>query len=38
MTKAEREAYYKLSPRDAMAYDIKDIKKIYKQEDYILRK
>ena len=32
MTKAEREAYYKLSPRDAMAYDIKDIKKIYKQE------
>ena len=33
MTKAEREAYYKLSPRDALAYDIKDIRKIYKGEN-----
>ena len=32
MTKAEREAYYKLSPRDAMAYDIKDVRKIYQKE------
>ena len=32
MTKAEREAYYKLSPRDAMAHDIKDIRRIYQKE------
>ncbi len=33
MTKAEKDAYYKLTPQDALEKDIKDIRQIYKNED-----
>lgn len=29
MTNAEKEYYYSLSPRDALAYDLKNLKQIY---------
>ncbi|WP_405229569.1 hypothetical protein [Capnocytophaga stomatis] len=32
MTKAEQELYWNLSPREALAYDIKDVIKIYKEQ------
>lgn len=32
MTKAEREAYYKMSPAEAMEHDIEDLRKIYEKE------
>lgn len=32
MTQAEKDAYYALSPRDALAHDIKDVIKIYKRD------
>jgi hypothetical protein len=32
MTNAEKEAYYKLSPREALEKDIDDVRKIYKEE------
>ena len=30
MTNAEKEFYYSLSPRDTLAYDLKDLREIYK--------
>ena len=32
MTKAEREAYYKMSPAEAMEHDIEDLRKVYEKE------
>lgn len=32
MTDAEKKAYYEMSPRDALAKDIKDARKIYKEQ------
>lgn len=32
MTNAEKEFYYSLSPRDALAYDIKNLRNIYKND------
>ena len=32
MTEAEKDFYYSLSPRDALAYDINNLKKIYKND------
>ncbi|TDX53270.1 hypothetical protein [Orenia marismortui] len=32
MTNAEKEFYYNLSPRDALAHDIKDARRIYMED------
>ena len=32
MTDAEKAYYYSLSPRDALAYDIKNVRKIYQSQ------
>jgi len=32
MTAAEREAYYQLSPKDALEYDIQDVHRIFREE------
>lgn len=32
MTPAEREAYYKMSPKEALDYDIQDVRRIFREE------
>ena len=33
MTNEEKEAYYALSPRDALTFDLKSVKEIYMQQN-----